>query len=305
VVGGRRNNSDVESGSNYGDCDEGQFFSVYYNYDLRAATDDDFNRNWRHWWNRSAMTARHRNGRNINGNGSRGFTLLELLLVLAMSVVLSGAIAFAYSECVSVQRAHELSLTTQDHTLSMERELTTVIQGAQLSALATDTTSYFIGTDDAGGSNLGCDRLTVTTTAPGIPIQSIDSTDDYLTQQTEYGPYGGLAEASIGTNPIGEAGSHIGLFERIQHPSDGDPTQGGMETDLDSDVVQMGFQFWDGIEWCSLWDTQTGTRVLPQAVQVSYILKSDTSNTPHVFVVPIPSSTVTYNTPAPNDGAAS
>ena len=234
-----------------------------------------------------------------------GFTLLELLIVLAMSAVISGALVFAFTETITIQRAHEQARAVQDQTASMERELTTMIEGAELSPTTTDTTSYFIGTNDSGGSSLGCDRLTITTTAPGVPIASLYSTDDFPTQQTEYGPFGGLSEYSFGTSPVGSPGDHTGLFERIEHPSDGDPTQGGMESDLDSDVVQMGFQFWDGLEWVSAWDTQTGTRVLPQAVQVSYILKGDTGNTPHVFVVPVLASTVNSQNTAPDDGVTS
>jgi prepilin-type N-terminal cleavage/methylation domain-containing protein len=234
----------------------------------------------------------------------QGFTLLELLIVLAMTVVISAAIVFAYSATVSMQRLHEQRMASQDQTAAMEKELTSIIEGAELSTTVTDTTSYFIGSNDAGGNNLGCDRLTVTTTAPSVPINSLFSTDDFTTQQTEYGPVGGLTEASIGINAVGAAADHTGLFERLQHPSDGDATQGGLEMDLDSDVTSMGFQFWDGTEWVAAWNTQTGTRRLPQAVQVSYTLKGDTNNTPHMFVVTVLSSDVTATNPAPNDGTA-
>jgi len=233
---------------------------------------------------------------------SAGFTLLELLIVLVMTVILSAGIAFAYSATLNMQRLEEQRKTTHDQTSQMEHELTEAIEGAQLSSITTDTTSYFQGTDDAGGSDLGCDRLTVTTTYPGVPIQSLYSTDDYITQQTNIGPVGGLTEMSFGTNPVGSAGTHVGLFERIQHPSDGDPTQGGNEIDLDSDVTQMGFQFWDGTEWDNEWDTTTGTRRLPQAVQVSYRLKSDTTNTPHIFVVVVLTSDCNANNPVDASG---
>jgi prepilin-type N-terminal cleavage/methylation domain-containing protein len=249
---------------------------------------------------RASMASGQRSAR----RNIRGFTLLELLIVLTMSVFISGAIAFAYSECVLVERAHEQGKANLDQTTAMEKELTTVIEGSQLSASATDTTSCFIGSNDSGGNSFGCDRLTVTTTAPGIPMESLYSTDDFATQQTEYGSFGGLTEVSLGTNPVGTAGDHVGLFEREQHPSDGDPTQGGLESDIDSDVTQMGFEFWDGEEWVAAWDTQTGTRTLPQAVQITYTLKGDTNTTPHVFVVPIQSSTINALNPVPNDGTA-
>ncbi len=236
------------------------------------------------------------------GSRSKGFTLLELLLASAMTVVLATAISYAYSSALKVQELDESRKTVHDQTAALEHELTEAIEGAMLSSTTTDTTSFFQGTNDAGGSELGCDRLTITSTYPGVPIGSIYSTDDYNTQQTNFGPVGGLTEISIGTTPVGGAGGINGLFERIQHPSDGDPTQGGMEKSLDSDVTEIGFQFWDGIEWNNVWDTTTGTRRLPQAVQVSYRLKSDVNNTPHVFVVMVLSSDCNANNPVAQSG---
>jgi hypothetical protein len=222
-----------------------------------------------------------------------------------MTVVLAGAIAFAFSSALKLQEADQQRKTLHDQTAAMEHEITEVIEGAQLSSLTTDTASYFQGTDDSGGSDLGADRLTVSTTYPGIPVGSLFSTDDYITQQQlgSAGPVGGLTEISIGTTPVGAATTTAnGLFERIQHPSDGDATQGGNEMMLDPDVTQIGFQFWDGIEWDNEWDTTTGTRRLPQAVQVSYRLKTDLDNTPHVFVVIVLTSDCNYNNPVAQSG---
>jgi type II secretory pathway pseudopilin PulG len=233
---------------------------------------------------------------------SLGFTLLELLIATAMTVVLSGAIAFAYADAMNIQRLDIQQKSTQDRTMAMEREITEAIEGAQLSSTTTDTTSYFQGLDDAGGSDLGCDRITVSTTYPGVPIGSIYSIDDFLTQQTSVGPVGGLSEISFGVNPVGTPGAHTGLFERTQRPSDSDPTQGGYEMDLDPDVTEMGFQFWDGVEWDTQWDTTTGTRRLPQAVQVEYRLKGDTGKIPHMFVVIVLSSDCNVNNPVSTAG---
>jgi hypothetical protein len=133
-----------------------------------------------------------------------------------------------------------------------------------------------------------------------VPLSAIDNqTDDWPTQQTNYGPVGGPVEVSFGITPIGSPpNAETGLFERIEHPSDSDPTQGGTERLLDPDVTSIGFQFWDGTEWDPSWDTTTMTSVhLPQAVQVTYRLKNDTGNVDHVFVVPILASDVNYNNP--------
>ena len=179
-----------------------------------------------------------------------------------------------------------------------------MLQAARLSSTTGDTTTYFQGVDDGASSDLGCDRVTFTTTAPGIPMTSLNSVDDFETQQDSIGPVGGLAEVSFGINPVGDAGDKTGLFERIQRPSDSDPTQGGLESVLDPDIDSIGFQFWDGNEWIQSWDTTTGTRRLPQAVQVSYTIKGATDTTPRMFVVPIAASDVTSQDPYTSGGAS-
>ncbi len=240
---------------------------------------------------------------NRSSEKSAGFTLLELLISMSMAVVLAGAIAFAFSDAMKLQESNQQRETVHDQTGAMEHELTEAIEGAMLSSSATDQTCFFRGTNDAGGSDLGCDRLTISSTYPGVPIRSLDSTDTYLDQQSNYGPVGGLTEMSFGINAVGSPPSgQSGLFERIEHPSDTDPTQGGYETLLDPDVTQMGFQFWDGTEWDSEWDTTTGTRRLPQAVQVSYRLTSDLNDTPHVFVVIVLSSDCNADDPVSSAG---
>lgn len=251
-----------------------------------------------------------------------GLTLVELLIVMVMTAILAGALSFALGNEVNADRAFETREAAIDHTDTMERQITHLLQGARLSSTAatsqastyyttnsTTATTYFESTTDSGaGAGQGSNRITFTTTAPGIPMAMMYSTDDFDTQQQEYGPAGGLAEVSLGTYPVGDAGGRNGLFLRIQRPSDADPTQGGMEYDLDPDVTGISFQFWDGLEWDSTWNTSTNTTsagypALPQAVEVTYTLAGDPANTLHTFVVPIPASTITAQSPA--TGAAS
>ena len=232
-----------------------------------------------------------------NRKRQAGLTLVELLLVMVMTVFLAGAISFAFSAQINMQRRHEAQRADMDRTDAMEREITRLLRGAMLSASTTDTTSYFQGVSDSGGSDLGCDRITFTTSAPGVPAAALNSQDDFETQQAARGPLGGLSEVSLGTTPIGNAGDKSGLFERLQRPSDADPTQGGMESVLSPQIDSIGFQFYDGTQFISTWDTTTGARRLPAAVQVSYKLKDDTDNTVRTFVVAIPASDVTSSNP--------
>lgn len=238
-----------------------------------------------------------------------GITLIELLVVMVMTAILAAAIGYAFTAELTMQRLLDARRAEQNRADATEQEITRLLQGARLgnttaaatttvttpgaaaataaTGATTDTTTYFIGTTDNGASAPGSNRLTFTTTAPGVPMASLNSTDDFETQQDTQGPVGGLAEVSLGTVPIGDAEGRTGLFERIQRPSDGDPTQGGMETDLDPQIAAIGFEFWDGAEWLPTWDTTQGQRQLPTVVKVSYTLQGDPTNTVHMFVVPI------------------
>jgi len=225
----------------------------------------------------------------------QGVTIVEMLLVMAMTAVLATAITYAFSAGISMQRRYQASMAQLDSTSHMEEEMTRLLQGARLSA--STTTSYFQSETDSASSNLGCDRITFTTVGNGVPMASIYSDDDFSTQQTSRGPVGGLAEVSLGTTAVGDAGDKTGLFERVQRPSDSDATQGGNEFLLDPNVESIGFEFYDGNEWIDTWDTTTGSRRLPQAVQVSYTLKDDPAHTTRLFVVTIPASDVTSLNP--------
>ncbi|MDX1931448.1 MAG: type II secretion system protein GspJ, partial [Capsulimonadales bacterium] len=202
-------------------------------------------------------------------------------------------------------------------------------QGAFVSSEAQDRTTYFIGDNvgdtlnplpqtgtQAGGavnaptdtlsssagseaSDLtGCTRLTFTTLAPSIPLRLRVDENDFETQQERNGPQGGVAEVQWSTEAVGDAGDRQGLFERIQQPSDGDPSQGGTEALLTEDVRNIAFEFWNGADWTETWNTTgIGGRRLPAAVQVSYELASDDPGFVRRFVVPIPNSDVTALNP--------
>lgn len=235
-----------------------------------------------------------------------GMTLVELMIVMAISVVISGALAVAFGGAVSLQRSQEAARAAGERTDVVERTVTRLLAGARLSGTTvTPPTTFFQGLSDGGVTEVGSDRLTFTTTAPVVPLKSLDSADDYETQQTSTGPVGGLAEVSLGLTAVGNPGDKSGLFERVQRPSDGDPTQGGQESVLGPDIASIGFQFWDGQQWLDTWDTTTMTPVrLPQAVQVTYRLKSEPGGPVHLFVAPVPASDVSSIDPVTSTATA-
>ncbi len=249
----------------------------------------------------------------------RGVTLIELLIVLVITAILASAIGYAFTAELTMQRIEESRRADMDRSDATERRIARLLQGAKLLGLAVPgavpiptaagaspatatavaaagQTTYFEGLTEGGASDLGSDRLTFTTTAPALPLAALDGTDDFETQQGARGPVGGLAEVSLSVTAVGDPGGRVGLFERIQRPSDADPTQGGTESLIDARIARVGFQFWDGAQWDTSWDAGTPPR-LPQAVRVSYTLRGHLDSDVRVFDVPIPASDVDAQAP--------
>jgi hypothetical protein len=229
-------------------------------------------------------------------------------------VIITIAVTMAFEAGLNMEREQQRRQGQQDPVIVMQREITRMLEGAKLSevtassANATPTATgstyqTYFQSDQAGSGadELGTDRITFTTAAPGIPLEAQYSQDDFETQQqSNNGPIAGMAEVSFGTTPIGNPpGDPTGLFERVQRPADSDATQGGNEFLICPQIARMGFQFWDGAEWISTWDSTTTpyTNHLPAAVLVSYILVGDSQQTVHTFTVPIFTSDVTALNP--------
>ena len=224
-------------------------------------------------------------------------TLIELLVSVVLMAILSLAISGAFRAGVDFerrQRATQGALTSSE---ALEGRIRRALEGARLATDTEDTSAYFLGTTEGDGT-LGADRVTFTTTAPSLSLAAQETTDDFETANENLGPLGGMAEISLSTIAVGDAGQNTGLFERIQRPADGDSTQGGEESVLSDQVSQIGFEFFDGLDWVTEWDTvETLPGRLPAAVRVSYIL-TDSPDITHRFVVAIPGSDATADNPA-------
>ena len=238
----------------------------------------------------------------IRRRSPAGVTLVELLVVMALMATLTAAISYAFVAGLDIQRAHARRRAEQDRTEALEQRITRMLQGAKLSADTDDPTMFFVGEATTDAGDLGSDQLTFTTTAPGVPQSAQSSEDDFETQHHARGPMGGVAEVSFGTTPFGDAGDRTGLFERVQRPSDGDPTQGGTESLLAPAVDRIGFRFWDGLQWIDTWDTELDERRLPAAVMVSYLPEGASEDAVRVFVVPVPASDVDNENPLEGAG---
>lgn len=229
----------------------------------------------------------------------RGLTLVELLVALALSAILLVAIGYAFTTGIDIDRLHAERRLRARRTDLVDERLRQLIQGAKLRETADDTeTTFFVGLLEGGDDSLGADRLTFTTTAPPVSLVTQASADDFETQNQLQGPEGGLAEVSLGLQPVGAAPEGTGLYERFQRPTDTDPEQGGTESLLSPDIAQIGFQFWDGTQWVTEWDTQNGgERRLPAAVLVRYLLTGDDTGQVRQLMVPVPGSDIDADNP--------
>ena len=160
--------------------------------------------------------------------GRWGFTLVELLIVLVITAILASALGYAFTAEMTMQRVEESRRADLDRGDATERRIARLLQGAKLTAptAAAGQTTYFAGLAENGADDLGCGRLTFTTTAPALPLATLDGTDDFETQQGARGPVGGLAEVSLSVTPVGDAGGRLGLFERLQRPAGRGPDAG-------------------------------------------------------------------------------
>lgn len=232
-----------------------------------------------------------------------GITLIELLIVLVMTAILTVAIGYAFVAGLDLERVQARRQTQTSERERFERRLVRLLEAAKLDEDSNDRLSYFVAETGETDDELGCQRITFTTNVSDFTLEAQESTDDFQTQHDAVGPQGGLAEVSLGTTPVGDAGELTGLFERIQRPSDGDTTQGGTEGILAAGIARIGFQFYNGESWISTWDTLNSDRRLPAAVLVSYVLAEDAAETVHSLIIPIPASDVDAQNPA-NTGVA-
>ncbi|MFM7186499.1 MAG: prepilin-type N-terminal cleavage/methylation domain-containing protein [Armatimonadota bacterium] len=233
----------------------------------------------------------------------RGLTLIEVLVAMGIGGIVVAASAVAFRAGVDhlsfSQRILQTEQSRADWTAGMRHQ----VACSFISADSNDSKTFFIATSDDASSDLGATRLTFTSAYASIPGGALDNALTFDDVHDTYGPLGGLAEVSYSTVAVGDAGTSTGLFERIQRPVDADPLQGGLESLVSADVSEIGFLFWDGVEWLTEWDTRSGTRRLPAAVRVQYRLTSEPSDQLHSFVIVVPTSDVTASNPV-TQGAA-
>lgn len=259
-----------------------------------------------------------------------GLTLLELLIALTFTALLTAAMTFAYGSAFqassSLSAAIEPSLTQTQ----IQEKMAQYIQHAYLATSTTDPNTYFTtnpisnppttsgtntsvsagsqsGSTTSSGSSAmsqygGSQQLVLTAIGLPVPANYLHSNDDFQTLNNDFGPSSGLAEVSFSLTAAGSAGNQSGLFLRVQQPADSDPTQGGTERLLIPNCTDISFQFFDGTQWDPTWDTVSQTtKQLPSAVKVTYAISN---GDPITFVVPVYTSNVTPQNPVTQTGSS-
>lgn len=218
---------------------------------------------------------------------------------------------------IGVSTAYGVGLDAQERLLrdrssilkvrAFEDRLSDLIRHAHLTVDTAQTDSYFIGsvgngTDAQSVQGSGnADTLTFTVSGMRIPGSTMDDQDDFETQNQDHGPQGGIGEIGISPTALGDSSGQSGLFYREQRPADGDPTQGGYESLMEPDVETIQFEFFDGLDWQTTWDTRTMTTArLPSAIRVTYHLTGESDD--RVLVVQVPASDVTPANPVTTEG---
>lgn len=221
----------------------------------------------------------------------RGFTVVEMIVVMAMTAILIAGAFTAYSGAFGYDERTRAARARGSEGRATEERVREWLRRAALSTLNTDTSSYFIGGEEAESSTL---TFTALGARPGASF--VASNEPFETANEQFGPQGGTAEVSLSLTGIGDGSSQSGLFLRVQRPADGDPSQGGQQELLDAEVETMTFEFWTGESWTPTWNTQSQSEPrLPSAVRVTYRRRNEERD--RILTVSIPSSDATAENP--------
>lgn len=253
----------------------------------------------------------------------RGITLIELLLALFVASLVIAAAGSAYVAGGRTAQTLSSGRDVAAKRAAFENGLTDLFEHAFVDPDATNTNTYFLSGDaisSSGSASVGAtttggssgansssgsnDSIAFTVLGRRLPSTTLASTDDFETNNGKYGALGGVTEVELGTTPVGSpSGGETGLFLREQTPSDADASQGGEETVLSSEVESVSFEFYDGTEWQTSWDTTTmTTRRIPSAVRVTYRFTGESVD--HIITFAVPSSDVTPDNPVTTETAS-
>lgn len=228
----------------------------------------------------------------------RGITILEMLVATFIVAIAAGAVAKAFVSAMTFEGKFVKAVDVRNARSRFEDSMTGLLSGAEL----VGGTSYLVSpvtngaglqqAPEGGGLGPGSASLALTTTSEEMPARYLQATQDgspggawdFESLNQRYGVVGGSSEVVLSTTPSGDAGNKRGLFFREQRPPDSDISQGGKERILDPAVRDIRFEFYDGSDWATSWDSRSTEKdKLPAAIRVTYLYGDDP--TPHIFLV--------------------
>lgn len=188
--------------------------------------------------------------------GRRGFTLVELIVTMGVVTLIVAASTASFRSIGTVRKA-SLARAEMEH--QVRRSLMRMTESLHNMVRTTDPNEgpAFLGGPDESGEEMR-DRI-----------------DFFVFDQTplrDGQPEADIYEASFFLLRRADAEQMV-LLERRDAPLDDDPIDGGVVTVVAENIVGLGFNYFDGIEWFEEWTEAREST--PRAVRVTVLATED------------------------------
>ncbi len=225
--------------------------------------------------------SRHQHSRNVAVVPPRAFTLLEILLAVAIFSIVLLAIHGVFYGALRLRnkttKAIEAALPLQQTLAIMQRDLANLVlpggtlfgglQTSPTSSTSTNTTTTSTSFSQLGQTAPGEGAISLGQASPEFYTAS-GIIDDYQPWGEVEKVYYYLAEPTNNTFGMDLYRSVTrNLLPTLQEQSEDQWLLGGVQS--------IFFQFYDGTQWMETWDSSAETNNLPQAIKVQIQLASD------------------------------
>lgn len=196
---------------------------------------------------------------NAHASQSRGFTIIELLVGLAVAAVVLGAASLSLSRMIASRNA---AVARQTAFSRAEAAATRIALDITAAARSSDLAFSKIAITDAGGP-IGRDELLVLMTSRR-PLRGIDGSPEGQLFETQY---------RIASTPDGDEA----LWRRVDTAFDDFVDGGGIASPEFRGVTTLSIQANDGTNWFDAWDSDSDG--LPHAVRFTLSARDDEGRT--------------------------
>jgi prepilin-type N-terminal cleavage/methylation domain-containing protein len=223
----------------------------------------------------------------------RGFTLLELLLAMALVVVIAGVMATALFTAFKAKARAEATIGAtreQDTALATLAQDVATALPSDTSTASTAATGTTGSTDTSGTASTPLALIGGLTDGSAWVATATDLTFYCPETETQDGALGGVRMVEYSFEQVtGETGQS--LVRRVSNnllapqPVTPDPEV------LVRNVLSLAFRYYDGTTWYDVWDNADHTNALPVAVELTMELAPREPGLPSVQVdrvLPVP-----------------